>query len=125
MLELHPWILSMHMVSDEITYPTPNINRIQTLLKWIPILYKPSKMCRISDYEQDILEDYMGHKVSTIDTVIAFKLLFPMKIIKDIPRFQATRNTSNHIAKYIKKELNFISPLYKIRKKKQFTIWKV
>ena len=95
----------------------PNINRIKTLVQWIPILYKPSQKYRISCYEDLLLEDYIGVEVSGTDMLIAFKLLFPMKIIKGVRRFQATRNTSYHIAKFIKKELNHISPLYKIAEK--------
>ncbi len=96
---------------------TPNINRIKTLVEWIPILYKPSKKYRISCYEDFLLEDYIGDEVSSTDTLVAFKLLFPMKIIKGVRRFQATRNTYFHIAKFIKKELNHASPLYKIAEK--------
>jgi hypothetical protein len=75
----------------------PNITRIQTLVKWIPILYKPDKQYRVSRYEDFLLEDYIGDEVSSTDTLVAFKLLFPMKIIKGVRRFQATRNTSYHI----------------------------
>ena len=95
----------------------PNINRIKKLVQWIPILYKPTKQYRISGYEDFILEDYIGDEVSSTDTLVAFKLLFPMKIIKGVLRFRAMRNTYYHIAKFIKKELNHRSPLYKIVKK--------
>lgn len=95
----------------------PNMNRIKTLVKWIPILYKPDKKYRISSYEDFLLEDYVGEDISSTDALVAFKLLYPMKIIKGVRRFQATRNTSYHIAKFIKKELNHVSPLYKIVKR--------
>lgn len=101
----------------------PNITRIQTLVKWIPILYKPDKKYRVGNYEEVYLEHYIGNEVSSTDTLVAFKLLYPMKIIKGVPRFQATRNTSYHIAKFIKKELNHVSPLYKIVKKKFYYIY--
>jgi len=97
---------------------SPNINRIKTLVQWIPILYKPGKQYRIITNEEGLLEDYIGDKVSSTDVLVAFKLLFPMNIIKGECRFQVSRNTSYHIAKYIKTELNHVAPLYKIVKKK-------
>jgi len=100
----------------------PTINRIKTLVQWIPILYKPDKKYRVSSYEDPYLEHYIGDEVKEIDTLVAFKLLYPMKLIKGIPWFQAARNTSYHIAKFIKKELNHVSPLYKIVKKRFYYI---
>jgi hypothetical protein len=100
----------------------PNITRIQTLVKWIPILYKPDKKYRVSNNEDPYLEHYIGDEVKEIDALVAFKLLYPMKLIKGIPWFQATRKTSYHIAKFIKKELNHVSPLYKIVKKRFYYI---
>ena len=103
--------LKRTMNDDELNkcYDKPNITKIRTLLEWIPILYKPSKKYESGKFEKHYLEmclwQSLGY-VSRNDTVIAFKLLFPMQIINGIAWFQAKRQTSAKISKFIKVKLN-------------------
>lgn len=96
----------------------PNIKKIKTLLKWIPILYKSTKKYEIGKNKKHYLESCLWYSVgyvSRLDTVVAFKLLFPIEIRNGVAMFQTTEKNSKEISKYIKQTLHIDLPLYKIQ----------